>query len=123
MFVELLLRGRSQTEIAALLGVSHQRVQQVVALALVNLRKRMTHGFIIERIPQREERIALAVRAACAGPADLPEESSGSLRSTWPSFAERVPGFDYGSRRWRPATPGESADDGQAAGVREETPG
>jgi RNA polymerase sigma factor (sigma-70 family) len=120
--VELLLKGRSQAEIAALFGVSHQRVQQIAALALVNLRKRITHGFIVERMEQREgQPISRAAIAASASAADPPEESSGALASTWPSSAERLPGHDYGRCYWRRAVMNESAEDGQAAGGREET--
>jgi RNA polymerase sigma factor (sigma-70 family) len=118
--VELLLKGRSQTEIAALLGVSHQRANQVIARALVNLRMRLTRGFIVERIPQREDRVSLAACAGCAAPADPPEERSGPLGSTWPSRGQLIPRHDYGNC-WRGRAPRESAEDHEPAGERQET--
>ena len=111
--IELLLEARPQTEIAALLGVSHQRVQQIVALALVNLRKRITHGFLVERLHQREDRIGLAALAASAGPADPPEDSSGSLASSWPTRGRMIPGHDYRGCFRRREMNGEATDGGE----------
>ena len=119
--IELLLQGRTQQDIAATFGVSYQAVQQIAAKAFVHLRRRLTTGYITERTDRpAEDSAEIAATIATAGQAEPPEESSGTLASSWPSRSGRISGFDYGSRRWRPAArPCEPADDNEPQDPRE----
>ena len=119
--VELLLEGRTQQEIAAAFGVSCQAVQQIAAKAFVHLRRRLTTGYIVERLDRPAENPAeIAAVMAKAGPTAPPEETSGMLASSWPGSSERIPGVDYGTRYWRPAArPAESPQENEPHDPRE----
>jgi len=118
--LELLLQGQAQQQIADALGVSHQRVQQITVKAFARLRRRLTTGYIAERLDRpAENRAEIAAALAKAQQDALPEESSGMLASSWPGSSERIPGFDYG-RRWRSAAkPAESPQENEPHDPRE----